>query len=174
MDDADGDGISLWIPCNQIRMQKKTCLMLCCVPNNTPFPSNAKAKIPTTGEKKMNEKLIFECARRITSPNFKRTSKNRTEFHPFFFGVGNSNCRRSDSSGLFRIELLLPSLQTWSASKIIITIMEILIVISMVFFFSAGTNLCPKFDTFCYVFNFRQIEGVIVSFWAIRCASEVW
>lgn len=69
-------------------------------------------------------------------PKPKRTSKSRTKIHPFFFGVGNGNWRRSDLRSI-RTVLLLPSLPTWSASKIIITIIEILIVIFMAFFLPA-------------------------------------
>lgn len=152
-----------WIPCN--RMQK-TCLMFCCVPNNTPFPSNAEAKIPTTKKKLIKN---YDLNAQIKT-NIEKSKRN---FTPFFRSASGTAIAGAPIYGWFK-RLVCCCWRRFNM-KCIENYHNNNRNLDCDFHgFFAGTNLCPKFDTFGSVFNFREIEGVIVSLWAIWCASEVF
>lgn len=130
--------------------------MFCCVPNNTPFPSNATAKIyeqPNNNQKKCILKMNVTPQRHyntlypIPKPKPWLNTENSNEISPLFFGMHLFLLRRrctADSSGHifpFVFFFLVPSLPARSESKIIIKIIEILACDFRVVFFPSPAQI---------------------------------
>lgn len=149
MDDDDGGGIvinTMQSNSNAKKNKHVWCSVLLCAKQYT-FFIKCKSK-NANNNKKMNKKFNIEYIYRITARYIRDRSRNgtskiRTKFHPFSSPLNVSFffrcCRRRTNVRFIHSSvhifsacvLFLPSLPTCSETKIIITIIEILIVIFM-------------------------------------------